>query len=39
MDNGKLRLDNYMEFEGQLKEEVRLDVMIDKSWGRVKVNG
>ena len=38
MKNGKLILDNcYAEFEGQLKDEARLNALIAENLGKVKM--
>ena len=37
--NGKLIIDNYTEFEEQLKEEKKLNLLIAENLGTVKVDG
>ncbi|NOR47859.1 MAG: hypothetical protein GQ533_07420 [Methanosarcinaceae archaeon] len=37
--NGKLIIDNYTEFEEQLKEEEKLNLLIAENLGTVKVDG
>ncbi|MBW2739935.1 MAG: hypothetical protein JRE64_14065 [Deltaproteobacteria bacterium] len=37
--NGKLVIDNYTEFDEQLKEEEKLKLLIAENLGTVKVDG